>query len=169
MKYAVLRAIRSIRPLCSILSVNARRPQQIDRLYIPAWREARDAAEKRMMAPPRKITFNCRNFAPYLDDLSSDHEIEMLFLEFLQKRAKRRILDESRRNGGQISEQDKIQLFGNQKICAAWDAETEDWYFSVVDVVAVLTDSRDPAAYWRKLKQRMREAGPGCPPDSTKT
>lgn len=46
-----------------------------------------------------------------------------------------------------------------QKIRAARDAETEEWYFSVVDVVAVLTDSRDPAAYWRKLKQRMREEG----------
>ena len=46
-----------------------------------------------------------------------------------------------------------------QIIRAARDAETEEWYFSVVDVVAVLTDSRDPAAYWRKLKQRMREEG----------
>lgn len=75
-------------------------PPSADRQAVySAWREARDAAEKRMMAPPRKITFNRRNFAPYLDDLSSDHEIETLFLEFLQERAKRRILDESRRNG----------------------------------------------------------------------
>ncbi len=58
-----------------------------------------------------------------------------------------------------MSEQDKIQLFEDQKIRTAWDAETEEWYFSIVDVVAVLTDSRDPAAYWRKLKQRMREEG----------
>ena len=41
----------------------------------------------------------------------------------------------------------------------AWDAEKEEWYFSVVDVVRVLTDSADPAAYWRKLKQRLKAEG----------
>lgn len=64
-----------------------------------AWREARDKATERMMAPPKKITFNRKQFTPYLEDLSSDKEIETLFLEFLQERAKRRILDESQRNG----------------------------------------------------------------------
>ena len=54
---------------------------------------------------------------------------------------------------------DKIQLFENQKIRTAWDNETEQWYFSIVDVVAVLTESKSPAAYWRKLKQRLREEG----------
>lgn len=58
-----------------------------------------------------------------------------------------------------MSEQDKIQLFENQKIRTAWDAEDEEWYFSIVDVVGVLTESKDPAAYWRKLKQRMKEEG----------
>lgn len=58
-----------------------------------------------------------------------------------------------------MSEQDKIQLFENQKIRTAWDAEAEEWYFSIVDVVGVLTESKDPAAYWRKLKQRMKEEG----------
>jgi hypothetical protein len=43
--------------------------------------------------------------------------------------------------------------------CTLWDEETEEWYFSIVDVVAVLTESIDPSAYWRKLKQRLREEG----------
>ncbi len=54
---------------------------------------------------------------------------------------------------------DKIQLFEDRKIRTAWDEEQEEWYFSVVDVVAVLTDSADPAAYWRKLKQRLKNEG----------
>ena len=54
---------------------------------------------------------------------------------------------------------DKIQLFENQRIRTAWDEEKEEWYFSVVDVVGVLTDSVDPAAYWRKLKQRLKAEG----------
>ena len=52
-----------------------------------------------------------------------------------------------------------IQLFEDQKIRVAWDAEREEWYFSIVDVVAVLTDSADPTAYWRKLKQRFKAEG----------
>ena len=52
-----------------------------------------------------------------------------------------------------------IQLFEDQKIRVAWDAEREEWYFSIVDVVAVLTDSADPTAYWRKLKQRLKAEG----------
>lgn len=52
-----------------------------------AYREARDAAEKRLMAPPRKISFDRKRFAPYLDKFSSDREIEKLFLEFLRERA----------------------------------------------------------------------------------
>ena len=52
-----------------------------------------------------------------------------------------------------------IQLFEDQKIRVAWDAEREEWYFSIVDVVGVLTDSADPTAYWRKLKQRLKAEG----------
>ena len=55
-----------------------------------------------------------------------------------------------------MGQNDNIQLFENKRIRTAWDEEKEEWFFSVVDVVAVLTDSKDPAAYWRKLKQRMR-------------
>ena len=53
----------------------------------------------------------------------------------------------------------KIQLFENQRIRTAWDEEKEEWYFSIVDVVGVLTDSVDPTAYWRKLKQRLKVEG----------
>ena len=52
-----------------------------------------------------------------------------------------------------------IQLFENQHIRTAWDEEKEEWYFSIVDVVGVLTDSVDPTAYWRKLKQRLKAEG----------
>lgn len=54
---------------------------------------------------------------------------------------------------------DKIQLYENQPIRTAWDEENEEWYFSIVDVVSVLSDSKDANAYWRKLKQRMKEEG----------
>ena len=58
-----------------------------------------------------------------------------------------------------MQENNKIQIFDNQPIRTAWDEENEDWYFSIVDVVAVLTDSKDANAYWRKLKQRLIEDG----------
>ena len=54
---------------------------------------------------------------------------------------------------------DKIQLFEDKRIRTAWDSEREEWYFSIVDVIGVLTDSKDPPAYWRKLKQRLRAEG----------
>lgn len=58
-----------------------------------------------------------------------------------------------------MGQNDKIQLFEDKRIRTAWDEAKEEWFFSIVDVIAVLTDSKDPAAYWRKLKQRMREEG----------
>ena len=58
-----------------------------------------------------------------------------------------------------MSEQNKIQLFENQKIRTAWDAEAEEWYFSVVDVVHVLTDSADPKQYIKKMRSRDPELG----------
>ena len=58
-----------------------------------------------------------------------------------------------------MPQNDKIQLFEDKRIRTAWDEEKEEWYFSVVDVVGVLTDSIDPAAYWRKLKQRLKAEG----------
>lgn len=53
----------------------------------------------------------------------------------------------------------EIKLFQGSQIRSTWDAEKEEWYFSVVDVVAVLTESVNPTAYWRKLKQRLKEEG----------
>ena len=58
-----------------------------------------------------------------------------------------------------MEQEDKIQLFEDKRIRTAWDAEHEEWYFSIVDVVGVLTDSVDPTAYWRKLKQRLKAEG----------
>ncbi|MBQ4476774.1 MAG: hypothetical protein II935_11365 [Bacteroidales bacterium] len=52
-----------------------------------------------------------------------------------------------------------IQLFENKKVRVVWDAEKEKYYFSVVDVVQVLTDSDNPQTYWRVLKKRLREEG----------
>lgn len=57
---------------------------------------------------------------------------------------------------------DNIQLFEDKKIRTAWDAEREEWYFSVVDVVGVLTEQqtqRSASNYWAKLKQRLKEEG----------
>lgn len=58
-----------------------------------------------------------------------------------------------------IRENNKIELYEDQPIRTAWDEENEEWYFSIIDVVAVLTDSKDANAYWRKLKQRLIEDG----------
>jgi maltooligosyltrehalose synthase len=57
---------------------------------------------------------------------------------------------------------DAIQLFEDQKIRTAWDAEQEQWYFSVVDVISVLTEqktARSASTYWAVLKKRLREEG----------
>ncbi len=57
---------------------------------------------------------------------------------------------------------DKIQLFEDKRIRTAWNEEHEEWYFSIVDVVAVLTDQstqRGSSNYWAKLKQRLKEEG----------
>ncbi len=56
-------------------------------------------------------------------------------------------------------ENEKLQLFEDQKIRTAWDEEKEEWYFSIVDVVSVLTESADGRKYWNKLKQRMIKEG----------
>ena len=55
--------------------------------------------------------------------------------------------------------ENKIKLFENKVVRSHWDAEQEEWYFSVVDVIEVLTESKDANAYWRKLKQRLKEEG----------
>ena len=54
---------------------------------------------------------------------------------------------------------DKIQIFEDKKIRTAWNEETEEWYFSVVDVIGVLTDSPNPNNYWKVLKKRLKDEG----------
>ena len=56
-------------------------------------------------------------------------------------------------------ENDKLQLFEDKAIRTARDAEEEEWYFSVVDVVGVLTDSPNPNNYWKVLKKRLKDEG----------
>ena len=61
-----------------------------------------------------------------------------------------------------MAQNDKLLLFENKRIRTAWDEEKEEWYFSIVDVVAVLTDQPDQRGasnYWAKLKQRLKEEG----------
>ncbi len=58
-----------------------------------------------------------------------------------------------------MTKKQAIQLFEAKKVRTVWDDEQEKWYFSIVDVCVVLTDSKDPTAYWRKLKQRLKEEG----------
>jgi prophage antirepressor-like protein len=58
-----------------------------------------------------------------------------------------------------MTKKQAIKLFEEKKVRTVWDDEQEKWYFSIVDVCDVLTDSKDPTAYWRKLKQRLKEEG----------
>ena len=63
-----------------------------------------------------------------------------------------------------MAQNDQIQLFENKRIRTAWDAEKEEWYFSIVDVVAVLTDqpdARHASTYWAVLKKRLNNEGAG--------
>lgn len=66
-----------------------------------------------------------------------------------------------------MDESNSIQLFENQKIRTAWDEEQEEWYFSVVDVIAVLTDSSNPTDYLKKMRKRDEQLatylGTNCP------
>lgn len=62
----------------------------------------------------------------------------------------------------ELQNRDSIQLFENKRIRTAWDEEKEEWYFSIVDVVAVLTDqpdTRHAAKYWSVLKTRLKKEG----------
>ena len=55
--------------------------------------------------------------------------------------------------------ENKIKVFENKQVRTSWNAEEEEWYFSVVDIVAVLTDSEDPNNYWKVLKNRLKKEG----------
>jgi hypothetical protein len=58
-----------------------------------------------------------------------------------------------------MSKETSIKLFEQKQVRTHWDVEQEKWYFSIVDIIQILTDSVDAAAYWRKLKQRLKEEG----------
>ena len=58
-----------------------------------------------------------------------------------------------------MADKENLQLFENTPIRTAWDEDNEEWFFAIVDVIAVLTESKDPSAYWRKLKQRLKAEG----------
>ena len=58
-----------------------------------------------------------------------------------------------------MSEQDKIQLFDNQPIRTTWSEENEEWYFSIIDVIRVLTGSENPRRYWSDLKRKLKSEG----------
>ena len=68
---------------------------------------------------------------------------------------------------------DKIQLFEDKKIRTAWDEENEEWYFSIIDVISVLTEQADYQGarnYWKVLKKRLKDEGNerGCLKSLTK-
>ena len=52
-----------------------------------------------------------------------------------------------------------IRIFEEKQVRAVWDEVSEKWWFSVIDICAILTESDNPPAYWRKLKQRLKEEG----------
>jgi hypothetical protein len=58
-----------------------------------------------------------------------------------------------------MKKENAIKIFEQKQVRTHWDEEKELWYISVIDVIEVLTDSIDPQAYWRKLKQRLKEEG----------
>lgn len=58
-----------------------------------------------------------------------------------------------------MGKEEAIKLFEQKQVRSIWDEEQEKWYFSIVDVVAILTESIDVQAYWRKLKQRLKQEG----------
>lgn len=58
-----------------------------------------------------------------------------------------------------MADNGEIKIFNDKQIRTAWNEEKEEWYFSVVDVIQVLTDSPNPQTYWRVLKKRLKDEG----------
>ena len=58
-----------------------------------------------------------------------------------------------------MNQQDTIKIFEEKQVRTVWDEDKEEWYISITDVISVLTESKNPQAYWRKLKQRLKEEG----------
>ena len=61
-----------------------------------------------------------------------------------------------------MTKKDAIKIFEDKKIRAVWDDKKEEWFFSIVDVVAVLTDSDNPRRYWSDLKRKLSKKGVSC-------
>ena len=55
-----------------------------------------------------------------------------------------------------MTKQEALKLFEDKKVRTVWDDEQEKWYFSIIDVIAILTDSPDPKRYWSVLKSRIK-------------
>lgn len=63
----------------------------------------------------------------------------------------------------EIKDNNAIQLFEDKQIRTAWDAEREEWYFSIVDVISVLTGTENPRRYWSDLKRKLKKrVQPSC-------
>ncbi|MFZ2282995.1 MAG: Bro-N domain-containing protein, partial [Lutibacter sp.] len=58
-----------------------------------------------------------------------------------------------------MTKETALKLFEQKQVRSLWNEEKETWYFSIVDVVAILTESKDALAYWRKIKQRLKAEG----------
>lgn len=58
-----------------------------------------------------------------------------------------------------MTKKETIKLFEEKKVRTVWDDETEEWYFSIVDIIGILTDSEDPRNYWKVLKNRLKKEG----------
>ena len=58
-----------------------------------------------------------------------------------------------------MTQKQAIQMFGEKRVRTAWDTDKEKWWFSIVDVVSVLTDSPNPNNYWKVLKHRLIKEG----------
>ena len=58
-----------------------------------------------------------------------------------------------------MSQQEAIKLFDSKRIRTVWDEDQEKWFFSIVDVIAVLTESANPRTYWKVLKNRLAKEG----------
>lgn len=61
--------------------------------------------------------------------------------------------------GNDMTQQNAIKIFEEKKVRTIWDSDKEEWYFSIVDVIAVLTDSPNPRKYWSVLKTRLKKEG----------
>ena len=58
-----------------------------------------------------------------------------------------------------MTKEPAIKLFESKQVRTKWDPKAQKWYFAIVDVIAILTESADPGAYWRKLKERLKKEG----------